>query len=160
MADGPTDTPPPTGPAGNPPPPGGNPMSNQNLTGQWAIDKFLEEHPVLRKWLVHIICFCAGCAAVYFMFAFVVIPGKQNLIEYLEKKVDDTKNYTDVVGERDRLRGVSNGLAIGNGHLVDALGQEMGSNAAIHLELQGVESNTSILADDLAMFRDQTVCLG
>jgi hypothetical protein len=121
----------------------------------WILALIARKWPVVKNFFIHIACVTLGVVAMIFLYDKFIIAGKQEQIDLLNQKLNDTKNYPEVVAERDWLRGQSNGLVIGNSHLVAALRQEMGSNATMQLQLQNTESNEAILSDDISMFREQ-----
>src|SRR5882672_9337953 len=133
---------------GSPPPPtaADNTTRATSVTGQWAIDKFLEGHPVLKNWLVHFICFGFGAAAIYSLFAIFIIPGKQEQIDFFNRKLDDVKNYPEVVAERDKLKGETNVLASEKDQLFDQYQKSTNYNLLQQIRLQDAESNIARLS--------------
>ncbi len=71
-----------------------------------------------------------GGGCIIFIFERVVIPGDDNQIKYLNKKLDDTKDYFQVAQERDNLKGATNVLIQerdNNTARLQAMAKEMGN---------------------------------
>ena len=146
----------------NSPMPEGKPAMDKRSKSAWAwpFNHFQEEWPEVRraKWsffLCAIAAIIIGAAAIFSLFSIFIIPGKQGQIDLLNQKLNDAKDYPEIVALKNKLEGETNELTIENSNLLAQFQKETGNNASLQTQLTMSESNKETLADDLFMFREQ-----